>query len=410
MTRRRRSAALILAALWWASPATAQPASAPAAPLTLEAAFARAAGANPAMAAAEARRASALAAVGTARERPNPDLHVEYTRETPTQAYTLSLPVETGGKRARRIALGDAGVVLSGAEQVRTAFELRVAVRAAYFDLVAARARLDLLRDVLQIATRARDAAEQRFAAGDVARLEVLQAELARGDAENQLTAADGAAGAATARLLALLAWPTDTPLALATPIDADVDRAAASPMPDALAHHADVAVLDAQVAEQKARVAVASSLRVPDLTPEVAVTRGAEPEFTTGWRAGLAITLPIFTRHDAAMRVEEATLSAVTADRAATLARIGGDVAAAAAQVDALAQQYRRYQSTLVPQAAEIEQLADDAYRLGRTGITAYLQALQASRDIRLRMLQTAADFQTARADLERALGTPLP
>ncbi|MFN7977377.1 MAG: TolC family protein [Vicinamibacterales bacterium] len=404
-----RSIALMLAALW-AAPAAAQPAAPDPTALTLEAAFARAASANPVMAAARARQSAALAAVGTARERPNPELHVEYTRETPTQAYTLSLPVETSGKRARRIALGDAGVLVSGAEQVRTAFELRVAVRAAYFDLVAARARLDLLREVAQIATRAKDAAEQRFAAGDVARLEVLQADLARGDAENQMAAADGAAAAAAVRLRTLLAWPADTPLSLATSIDADVDRAVAAPGAAEPTRHADIAVLDAQVEEQKARIAVASSLRVPDLTPEVAVTRGAEPEFTTGWRAGLAVTLPIFTRHDAAVRTEEATLAAVTADRAATLARVGGDVAAASAQVEALAQQYRRYQSTLVPQAVEIERLADDAYRLGRTGIGAYLQALQASRDIRLRMLQTAADFQIARADLERALGAPLP
>jgi hypothetical protein len=56
------------------------------------------------------------------------------------------------------------------------------------------------------------------------------------------------------------------------------------------------------------------------------------------------------------------------------------------------------------------VERMAEDSYRLGQTGINAFLQALQASRDARLRSLQTAADLQTALVDLERAVGAPLP
>ena len=36
--------------------------------------------------------------------------------------------------------------------------------------------------------------------------------------------------------------------------------------------------------------------------------------------------------------------------------------------------------------------------------------QALQASRDIRLRSLDAVSQFQTGLADLERAIGAPLP
>ena len=42
---------------------------------------------------------------------------------------------------------------------------------------------------------------------------------------------------------------------------------------------------------------------------------------------------------------------------------------------------------------------MAEDSYRLGQTGIAAFLQALQATRDVRLRALQAAADFQRALA-----------
>jgi outer membrane protein TolC len=68
------------------------------------------------------------------------------------------------------------------------------------------------------------------------------------------------------------------------------------------------------------------------------------------------------------------------------------------------------RYRDVILPQAQQVEQLAQDAYQFGQTGIAALLQALQASRDVRLRAVDTAAQFQTALADLERAIGTPLP
>jgi cobalt-zinc-cadmium efflux system outer membrane protein len=107
---------------------------------------------------------------------------------------------------------------------------------------------------------------------------------------------------------------------------------------------------------------------------------------------------------------VEQATLDQLTAQRQATLARVDGQVTAAAVTAEAQRQMYVRYRSEIVPQAQQVEQLAQDAYQLGQTGIVSLLQALQASRDIRLRALDAASQFQTALADLERAIGAPLP
>jgi outer membrane protein TolC len=84
--------------------------------------------------------------------------------------------------------------------------------------------------------------------------------------------------------------------------------------------------------------------------------------------------------------------------------------VTSAAAIADAQRQQFVRYRDQIVPQALDVERMAEDAYRLGQTNIAAYLQALQSTRDIRLRALQSAADLQIAIADLERAIGEPPP
>jgi cobalt-zinc-cadmium efflux system outer membrane protein len=98
-----------------------------------------------------------------------------------------------------------------------------------------------------------------------------------------------------------------------------------------------------------------------------------------------------------------------LTSEREATAARISGEVTAAAAVAESQRQQFVRYRDEIVPQALELERMAEDAYRLGQTNIAAYLQAVQSSRDVRLRSIQAAADLQNAIADLERAIGAPL-
>jgi cobalt-zinc-cadmium efflux system outer membrane protein len=288
--------------------------------------------------------------------------------------------------------------------------EVRASVRRAYFGQLIAGARLTLLEELRDFATRARDAAEQRFQAGSAPRLEVLQSQLALSQAENEATAARGAVVAARAELNALLAFPLDAPTSLVTPLDAGDPPEAGAALQRALDASAELGVLNRRIEEQRARLALARALQVPDVTPEATITRDAEPEFSTGWRVAVAVSVPVFTRHRAGVHVEEATLAQLTAEREAAIARIGGAVASAAAVAGAQRQQYVRYRDQILPQELEVERMAEDAYRLGQTGIAALLQALQGARDARLRALQAASEFQTALTDLERAIGVPLP
>ena len=168
--------------------------------------------------------------------------------------------------------------------------------------------------------------------------------------------------------------------------------------------------MLDRRIEEQRAKVTLGEALRVPDVTPAATLTHDSQPEFTYGWRAGVAITLPVFTSHKAGVLVEQTTLAQLMAERQAALVRIDGDVTAAAVTAEAQRVAYVRYRDVILPQAQQVEQLAQDSYELGQTGIAALLQALQASRDIRLRSLDAISQFQTALADLERAIGAPLP
>lgn len=411
MTRHSRTAHTIsgwLLALLLPAMSAAQDSSG--ASLTLQAAIDRALAANPTLAAARLGRAVDLAGLAVARERPNPEASVELERETPRQSFALAVPLELGGKRAKRIAVGDATIRTRDAVLAATTAQVRNDVRRAYYETRIADARMTVLRELRDLAQRTRDTAQTRFDAGDAPRLEVVQAELALATAETDARTADGLLTASRARLNVLLGQPLGTVSALSTPMDSGGPVISETALTLAHAGSAELTVLDRQIEEQRARLALARSLRTPDVIPTATLTRDSQPDFTYGWRAGVAITVPIFASHKAGVLVEETTLDQLVAERQATLARIDGEVTAAVATAEAQRLAYVSYRDRILPQAQQVEQLAEDSYRLGQSGIAVLLQALQASRDVRLRSLDAVAQLQTALADLERAIGAPLP
>ena len=400
--------AFALLPLVFAAPAAAQ--VTPDNALTLQAALDRALAANPTIAAARLTSAIHLAGRALAGERPNPEATVEFEKETPKQAYGFALPLELGGKRAKRIAVSEATIHAGEAELTATIAQVRNEVRRAYYEVLVAEARLLVLRELRDLSQRVRDTAQARFDAGDAPRLEVLQASLVLAAAENETIAVQGVSVAARTRLNALIGQPLDTSQRLSTSLDAGGPVEVDAALNLARTASATLALLDRQIEQQRARLALAHALRTPDLVPTATLTHDAEPEFTYGWRAGLAITVPIFTTHSAGVAVEQTTLDQLMAQRQAAVQRMTGEVTAAAAAAEAHRQTYIRYRDLILPQAQQVEQLAQDSYQLGQTGIASLLQSLQASRDLRLRSLDAVSELQAAIADLEQAIGAPLP
>ena len=376
------------------------------APLSLQAAIERALAANRTLAAARLQRPIDVAGIGVARERPNPEVLYEASKETPRQAIGGTVPIELGGKRQRRIELAQATVAVSEADLARIVAEVRNDVRRTYFEIVAAERRIGIADDIRTLATRARDAAKARVDAGDVPQSDLTQSSLALANSENELTAARGEAAAARAELNALIGEPVESPL---TPAD-DLTGGALPSLQEAMAQasqtNAAILVLDRRIGEQIAKLNLAKALQTPDASAGSMFTYDAEPEFRYGWRLTLGVTVPIFTTHRAGVLVEEATLARIKADREATLATMSGAIAAAIARAASAREQVTRYQNEILPLALEAERQAQAAYNGGQTGLSALVQALQTARDTRQRGLQAGLDYQRALADLERAMG----
>jgi len=379
-------------------------------PLTLDQAMEIALAANPTLAAAKLGRDIAKARLAVAGERPNPELSFEETKETPRDALSLAFPIELGSKRHRRVDLAEAEGRSNEAEITRVTAETRNLLRRAFFGLAAAQRRAGELEELSRLAERTRGAARNRFEAGAAPRLELLQAELAASDTANAAREARALLVSARAELNTVLAHAPDDPVAAEEDFDSGVIPEADAATALAVGASAELAVLDGQIAEATARVALARAQRIPDPVLVGAVTHRSEPEFDWGWRAGVGITLPILTTHRATVAAEESALTQLQAHRVALKARIQGDVYGAVALAASQKDHYSRFRDEMLPRATEVERMAEDAYRSGQTGLVAMLQALQMTRDLRIRAVQAALDYQISLADLERAMGAPLP
>jgi len=379
------------------------------APLTLDAAIALALQANKTIQAARLQRPIDQAAIEIAKERPNPDFTYEDTRETPTQFFGVNQTIELGGKRGARIGVADAALATGEAEVDRVIAEVRNDVRRNYMQLVASERRIAIDLEVVDLFTRAYNAARTRVAAGDAPRRDEIAAQADLLDAQNEVIASRGDAAAERATLNVLLGQPADAPLVLADTLELSAVPTLQQALERAQTVNGELKVLDRQMDEQSARITLAGSLQKPDVTAGGGVSFNGQPEFQTGWRFNGGVTLPIFTTHRAGVTFEEAELARLRAERDARFATIAGDVAAALAQADAAATQLTAFQRDILPLAQQDEAMAQEAYQSGQTGLDALVLALRLSRERRLRGLQAALDFQLALADLERAIGGPI-
>lgn len=378
--------------------------------LTLEQAIALALSANRTLAAAGMSRGVTQAAISIAKQRPNPDFTAESERETPHEAYTLAVPIETSGKRRKRVDLAEAAAGSNEADIARLVIETRVAVRRAYYNLAAAERRVAEMEEVVHLAQRTSDAAKERYASGDASRLESLQVELTLDESSNELSTAQAMLASARIGLNTLLARAPDQPVATSADLDSPEAPTASTALELAQSASVQLVALDRRIEEEQARVELAKAQRIPDLVLDGALTRRSQPEFDTGWRAGVTVELPILNQHRAEVSLAESSLAQLRAQREAALAQVRASVSAALVVSAAQRDQYARYRDRILPKAADVERMAAESYEAGQTGLVMMLQAFASVRDIRLRAVEAWLNYQYALADLELAIGAPLP
>jgi outer membrane protein, heavy metal efflux system len=379
--------------------------------LTYEQALDLATSRNLNIAAARRQRAIRESAIRTARQIPNPDVSVELTQDVPHQAVNLDVPIELGGKRARRIELAQAELTLADLDVQAELRAVRRDLRQTFYTLIAADERVRLAEGLLAISRRVRDAAQARFETGAAPRLEVLQADLGVTRAETDVELAHATRVAAQAMLNAVLNQPPQSPLIVTGSLS---DHVAPIEYEQALGaatiSNIDLAGLDRQMAIEARRLELLRAERTPTPVFSAGGLFNSPGEFSSASRVAVSVGVPLFSRNQGEIAGSIATTAQLRARREATLRTIENEVYGLVARIAAERRQVEAFEQRLVPTATNLEALAEESYRAGRSSVLALLDAQRSLRDLRREALQATLDLQISIAELEEILGTGLP
>jgi cobalt-zinc-cadmium efflux system outer membrane protein len=359
-----------------------------------------------------ARRVRAIreAGIGIAGQRPNPTASLEVTRDAPHEVFVFDLPLELGGKRARRIDVAKQELTLADVDVQTELRAMRRELRQAFYSVIAADERVRLAESLLDIARRVHAAAQARFETGAAPRLDALQAELGIARAETDLDLARGTRTFQQARLNGVLNLPPQQPLVLAGSLaDGITAIAYDQALALALSSNPDLVALDRQIAIEERRIDLLRAERTPTPVFSVSGLFNNPPEFTVGQAAAVSMELPLFSRNQGQIAQSVATTSQLRGRRDATRRFVENAIYGTIARMDAERRQLDAFGQRLVPTATTLQELAEESYRAGRTSVLGVLDAQRSLRDLRRDALQAALDLQLSLADLEEILGTTI-
>ena len=371
---------------------------------------------QPSLEVARAQWAVSQAGVKTAGARPNPVLSFTPGYDTTTTTLSpwlpianLDWPLETAGKRSKRIAEAKDAASSAQWDIITTAWQVRGTVRDTLLEWQMAQRRSQLLDRQLSLQQQIVKRLQQRSTAGDLARPELLTAQIAlqraqmdRLDAETKandawarLATAMGVSVSALDRIDIAVEESTTVPAAMTAPEARRVALLARSDIRGALADYA--------AAEDDLRLEIAKQY------PDVHVSPGYQ--FNQGdnqWMLGASIELPVLDQNQGPIGEAAARRQLAAAKFRALQARVIGEIDQAVADYQAARHQLD-YGNGLL--AAESKQQAAARAQLDAGALDQFdwLAAQMEQSNAALTQLDNAALEQHSRGALEDALQYPL-
>jgi cobalt-zinc-cadmium efflux system outer membrane protein len=336
-------------------------------------------------------------------------------------------PIETAGKRQKRITVGEYGVTVAQAESAARTRHLVYDVKTRIAQARAAEHKTEALERLLVASRASLQLTKARVDEGDAALLEqqLLSTEIGRTEAEKAAFA--GRARSAIVELRRVVGLSSDQPISLAN--DPPDDRALVLQDLAVLARNVrpDLKAAIALEAQATAEVSLARAEGVPDLTLSAKYTRRTSTfdnlyGFTAlGIQSALVdrdhvltfgVSVPLFAagRNRGNVDAAVARLSAARLHREYLETTVQSDVEAAYQRLVAARQTVGLFQRDVVDQSARNLDVLRQAYALGQLRLLDVLNEQRRLVDTELVYVDAQTELAEASADLERAVGSDLP
>lgn len=378
--------------------------------LTVDEAVAAALQHNPSLRAKTLELGSTQANEITAGLRPNPV--ASYLAEQlgnrnvdSQQTVTLGQPIETGGKRRRRLESARAATAVTTEEIADARRQVILLVRKAFTNALVARATIELAEDNLKALDEVERLQRFRVERGDLSELELLRLQVQRFAFERDAT--DARQAGETARI-ALRSAIGPAGVAESVEIVGALDFRDVSLDPSTLRRRAlearpDLRAAEAAQAKARADVELARANAWWDFTPQLEYQRIGNDN-TIG--VGISVPLRIFDRNQGEIARARSEVSRAAALRQAAATQALAEVDTAYAGVLVLRERVISLRDVYLPKATQARQTVEFAYRRGGVSLLDFLDAQRTYRETTLEHLRALGNLRAAVDQLEAAIG----
>jgi cobalt-zinc-cadmium efflux system outer membrane protein len=377
---------------------------------------------NPNLRATQAKLGVSEAQIQTANARLNPALVTDNGVAEKTYRLGIAQTIELGGKRKKRTALAQAqrDVVIS---EINTALlDLRQNVRSSYIQLYNAQQKLKAANEILKTTENLSLIAKKRQIAGDIAALDVLQTEITKVNAKNDLQNAKLQIAQALNNLSAFEGQPISAEAELAPPgllsqfgdNKEQSEKIINNLIESAYNNRPELKTILNNINVSNLQLEVAKANRTPNLLlavgPDLVLPGGEEKNklnvnvFVTG-----SIDLPFFNRQQGQIAEAIALKNQAEKEFESTKCQIALNIRNAYSKIISNTETIKIYEKELLPTAQSVTEKSRRSFEEGKSNILVPLTAQQSYINTKFGYVQALTDYQNAVSDLERAIGAGL-
>jgi len=285
---------------------------------------------------------------------------------------------------------------------LRTRFELLTAVRQRFYAAVVARARVDVLQELVELSLRSRDIGEKLVRAGEGTRTDAIVLDIDLDRAAVQLENARALLEAAQAELAATVGMGELVISRLTADLDAPLPNFDAEALRQGvLAHNAQTQIAAIQV--QRTRIELARAEAEP--FPNLNFTGGYQHSLPDRPRdqavVQLNFSVPLWDRNQGNIRAAQGNIGVATSQLRRVENELSRQVATALGSFRAASQQVARYEQQILPKARETLRIAQETFALGQIDFLRLLQAQRTLIEANLSYINAQENRWTAAATI---------
>ena len=326
----------------------------------------------------------------------------------------VTQPFPGPGKRALRSQIAGQDADVAKAEIEAKKRDVIANVRLAFYALLRNYDELRLHDEQVALARQALQAARIKYTVGRVPQQDVLKAQIALSKLVDHVVMLRQDGELARARLNTLVGRDPGRPIEVAGEYRIPGELPELATLQEvALQNRPELQAVSAAIRQSETRLKLARKA----YTPDFAVSGGymvmpSGSPFRNTYMAEFSMTLPWLNRrrHDSAIASATSESSAVSAEYDARRAAVFHEIRETLIRTDAARRLVELYRDTLRPQAQTTLKATTAAYQTDRTDFLNLLDSQNLSLDVEYAYYRALSEYEQRLADLERAIGAPLP